>query len=122
MWRPGQKAKFLSQMLHNVDWSADANEDITIIKAVGDNGTVTINTLFGFSNNFTRDNIEIIYKGENGESEKVVYPINNTFALDAFKDMVRYFIDAINGQATEILQPFYGVNVVDVIERLYESV
>lgn len=106
----------------NVNWASDVSEDVTNIKVTGINGTVSINTLFGFSNNFTRDNIEIHHKNRHGESEKVIYPINNTFALDAFNDMLRYFINIINGQAVGKLQPSDGIYVVDVIEQLYKSV
>lgn len=112
----GSKLKF------NVDWASDINEDITIIKAVGDNGSVTINTLFGFSNNYTRENVEILYDGMPGEHKKTTFPMKNIFAIDAFNDMVRYFIDVTNGRATGILQPSDGVHVVDVIEHLYKSI
>ena len=112
----GSKLKF------NVDWASDTNEDITIIKAVGDKGSVTINTLFGFSNNYTRENIEILYDGMTGEHKKTMFPMKNTFAIDAFNDMVRYFIEATNGRATGILQPSDGLHVVDVIEHLYKSI
>ena len=76
----------------NVDWSSDVNEDITSIKAIGDNGKVMIHTLFGFSNNFTRENI------------------------------VRYFIDATNKKTSRILQPSDSIYVVDAIEQLYKSI
>jgi len=110
-----------SKLRINVSWSSDVSEDFTSIKAVGADGTAGINTLFGFSNHFERDNIEIFYEGINGESEKVFYPMNNLFAPDAFHDLVRCFIDAINGQAVIILNPSDGVYVVDVIERLYRQ-
>ncbi len=106
----------------NVDWSSDVNEDITSIKAIGDNGKVMIHTLFGFSNNFTRENIVILYEGMNGEYEKALYPMHNTFALDAFRDMVRYFIDATNKKTSRILQPSDSIYVVDAIEQLYKSI
>lgn len=106
----------------NLNWSSDINEDVTSIKAIGDKGTVNINTLFGFSNNFIRDNIQILYKGEKNESKKVTFPMNNTFALDAFNDMIKCFINAVNGQATEILQPSDSIYIVDIIEQLYKSV
>ena len=122
-WAKGELLFFNDSILRfNVDWSSDINEDITSIKVVGNHGKTTINTLFGFSNNFKRENIEILYDGTNGENKKVLYPMNNTFASDAFNDMVKYFIDAINGQAAGMLQPSDGVYVVDVIERLYKSV
>lgn len=111
-----------SVLKFHVNWSSNINEDVTSIKTVGDNGRVSINTLFGFSNNFTRDNIEILFEEKNGRRENVTCPMNNTFALDAFNDMVRYFIGAINGQIAGILQPSDGVHIVDVIERLYKSV
>ena len=78
--------------------------------------------MFGFSDNYTRDNIEVLYEGKNSECEKTLYPMNNTFAMDAFNDMVRYFVKIINGQAIGILQPSDGVYVVDVIEQLYKSI
>ena len=106
----------------NVDWSSDVNEDITSIKAIGNNGKVMINTLFGFSKHFTRKNIEILYEGINGKYEKILYPMHNTFALDAFRDMVRYFINATNRKATGILQPSDSMYVVDAIEQLYSSI
>lgn len=111
-----------SELKFNIDWSSDINEDITSIKVLGVNGTASIDTLFGFSNNFIRENIEILYNGTNGEYDKVLYSMNNTFAIDAFKNMIRYFINVVNGQAAGILQPFDSVYVVDVIERLYKSV
>ena len=111
-----------SELKFNIDWSSNINEDITSIKVLGVNGTVSIDTLFGFSNNFTRDNIEILYDGTNGEYDKVLYSMNNTFAIDAFKNMISYFVNLINGQDAGILQPFDSVYVVDVIERLYKSV
>lgn len=111
-----------SVLKFNVSWSSDISEDVTSIKAVGTKGIVSIYTLFGFSNNFTRDNIEILYERTNGECDNVVYLMNNTFALDAFEDMVRYFIDSINGQAVNGLQSSDGIYVVDMIERLYKSV
>ena len=48
--------------------------------------------------------------------------MNNTFATDAINDMVRCFVDTINGQVVSSLQPLDGVYVVDVIERLYKSI
>ena len=60
-----------------VSGDTDVNEDITSIKAIGDNGKVMIHTLFGFSNNFTRENIVILYEGMNGEYEKALYPMHN---------------------------------------------
>ena len=122
-WAKGEVAFANDSVLRfNVNWSSEVNEDVTSIKAVGDNGIVTINTLFGFSNNFMRENIEILYDATNGECKKALYPMNNTFALNAFNDMVRYFVDATNGEAAEILQPSDGVHVVDVIEQLYKSI
>lgn len=105
----------------NVSWSSEVDEDITSIKVVGTNNTVCLNTLFGFSNNFVRDNIEIYFNGKNGKNEVNIYPMNNTFAFDAFYDLIRCFIDAINGQARNILQPIDGIHVVNVIESLYKS-
>jgi len=122
-WAKGE-VSFVNDLVlrFNVNWSSDISEDTTCIKATGVNGMVSINTLFGFSNNFTRDNIEILYEGRSGSSERISYPMNNTFALDAFGDMVRYFVKIINGKAVGILQPSDGVYVVDVIEQLYKSI
>lgn len=106
----------------NVDWSSDVNEDITSIKAIGDNGQVIIHTLFGFSNHFTRENIELLYEGIHGEYKKVLYPMHNTFALDAFNDMIRFFLDATNRKTTGILRPSDSMYVVDAIEQLYTSI
>ena len=122
-WAKGEVSFVNDSVLKfDVNWSSDVSEDITCIKATGVNGMVSINTLFGFSNNFTRDNIEVFYEGKNGGSERISYPMNNTFALDAFSDMVRYFVKIINGKAVGILQPSDGVYVVDVIEQLYKSI
>lgn len=112
----GEELKF------NIDWSSNIDEDITSIKVLGANGTAIINTLFGFSNNFVRDNIEILYDGTNGNNRKILYSMNNTFAIDAFNNMIRYFVNLINGQDAGLLHPCDSVNVVDVIERLYKSV
>ena len=121
-WAKGEVTFFDgSELKFNVDWSSDRDEDITMIKAAGVNGTVSIKTLFGFSNNFTRDNTEILYEETNGRRKKHIYPLINTFALDGFHDMFRYFIDLIKGQGATTLQPCDGVHVVDVIEHLYTS-
>jgi len=105
----------------NVDWAADINEDITSIKVVGTNGIASINTLFGFSNNFVRSNIEILYNGKSG-NKKIRYPLKNTFALDAFSDMIKYFVGTINEEKTvESLSISDGIHVVEVIGQLYET-
>ena len=79
-----------------------------------------MNTLFGFSNNFMRHSIEILYKGENGKSS-ISFPLNNTFALDAFGGLIRYFMDSINGQAMNALKLLDSIYIVDVIKKLYQS-
>jgi predicted dehydrogenase len=106
----------------NVSWSSDVSEDNTNFKVMGVNGIVSLNTLFGFSKNFIRGNIEIIYAGKEGKSDRILYPMRNTFALDAFCDMIKHFVETINGQASKILQSSDGICVVDVIEQLYKTV
>ncbi|NSW90285.1 MAG: Gfo/Idh/MocA family oxidoreductase [Firmicutes bacterium] len=105
----------------NVSWASDVSEDVTAIKVVGTNGTVSMDTLFGFSNNFMRKNIIIRHTAKDGKEETVYFPMNNTFALDAFSDLVTYFIDLIYGNRLKILQPSDGIYIVDAIERLYKS-
>lgn len=122
-WAKGEISFINNSILKfNVNWSSDVDEDVTSIRTIGSDGIVSINTLFGFSSNFTRDNIEIIYEGKNGKSEIIYFPINNTFAIDAFKDLLVYFLDTINGQKINVLQPQDSVHVVEVIERLYQSI
>ena len=111
-----------SELKFNVNWSSNIEEDITVMKAIGIDGTVRINTLFGFSNNFARVNAEILYKRKYVENQRILYPMHNTFAMNAFEDMIHYFIDSINGQASKFLKSSDGVYVVDVIEQLYKSV
>jgi len=55
----------------DINWSSDIDKDTTSIKAVGINGTVNIDTLFGFSDNFTRNNIEICYEGKTVKAKKL---------------------------------------------------
>ena len=105
----------------HVNWSADVSEDTTKIKVIGTNGTISINTLFGFSNNFTRDNIEILYYTKNEKREAYTFPMDNDFAMKAFRDLIKYFIALINGKNTNFLQTSDAIYTVDVIEKLYIS-
>lgn len=106
----------------DVSWASDVSQDVTAIKVVGTNGVASMDTLFGFSNNFTRQNIVINQKLASGKNETVNFPMNNTFAIDAFRNLIQYFIDSIQGQPMENLISTDGIYVVDVIERLYQSV
>ena len=88
---------------------------------MGANGTVYIKTLFVFSNNFKRDNIKIFYETDDGESKTISLPLKNTFALDAFESLIRYFVGAIGGQDMNKLNSSDSVYVIDIIDKLYHA-
>lgn len=110
-----------STLLVNVNWADDIDEDTTEIKVVGVDGTACIKTLFGFSNNFKRDNIKIFYETDDGEAKTISLPMKHTFALDAFESLIRYFVDSINGQDMNELNSSDSVYVVELIDKLYHE-
>ena len=104
----------------NTSWASDIEEDITEIVVISNTGIVCIKTLFGFSDNFIRDRIEISYKNEDEEEKKNFLPMKNTFAIDAFEKLIRYFLDSIRGGILDKLEPIDSIYVVDIIEKLYQ--
>lgn len=110
-----------STLLFNVSWAEDVDEDITEIKVLGTDGIAFIKTLFGFSNNFKRDNIKMFYETDDDESKTISLPMKNTFALNAFESLIRYFVGSICGQAMNKLNSSDSVYVVDIIDKLYHA-
>ena len=120
-WAKG-KIKFENdvELEFNTSWASDIEEDITEIVVRSNTGIVCIKTLFGFSDNFIRDRIEISYKNEDEEEKKNFLPMKNTFAIDAFEKLIRYFLDSIRGGILDKLEPIDSIYVVDIIEKLYQ--
>ena len=110
------------KMKMHVSWASNVMEDITEIKVLGENGTVDIKTLFGFSNNYKRNSIAIsMVEGEN--VRKIInLPIKNNYALSAFEDLIYYFVEVINGGNMKIIRPIDGFFVVNTINQLYKSI
>lgn len=115
------KIKFENSVLnYHVDWCANINEDITYIKLYGENGTAALKTLFGFSNNYLRDNIEISIEPNNGTRENIYFPIENSFNIYAFELLINSFINQINDN-NSTMEIKNTINTINIIENLYKA-
>lgn len=108
-------------MNYNVNWCADVVEDMTCIRLCGERGSIFLRTLFGFSKNYIQDKLEFSIEKNNVIKETIFFPIENSFAIDAFKRLLSTFIDSIEGRDNPFLKMNDAIYVVDVIEELYRG-
>ena len=105
---------------YNLNWAMPTGKDKTYIEITGSRGTISFDSLFGFSSNCGEKNILISL--EKGQTHQITFPVKNTFSSDAFVSLVEYFIHLINGGQPDILRSSDAFYVVELIEKLYRSV
>ena len=103
----------------HLDWAADIEGDYTQFIIVGTRGTITLHTLFGFSNNFNQlDYKTVMIESDDGTTIMEVDKVN---PQKAFNAQAEYFAKCIvNGKYTH-LDCECGYYAVDIIEQLYKN-
>lgn len=105
----------------NISWNSDVLGDYTKFNFGFEKASISLSTLFGFSNNSISDVIEISVDAESYR-KKILLELNSDYARQAFENQAQHFINAITTGNCKDLNPADGYHVVNVIEKLYESV
>ncbi|MFA8435565.1 MAG: Gfo/Idh/MocA family protein [Marinifilaceae bacterium] len=103
-----------------VSWLSDIENDMTYLKVSGEDGSIVLKSLFGFSPNRLWSSDEIVVKGNN---DQILYSqqfdATREAALYAFEQMAHFFISSIQGSEKSTLRDADGFNVTYLIEELY---
>jgi predicted dehydrogenase len=107
-------------MAVSLSWCSDIEYDSTWFYINFANGSVKMNTLFGFSTNRLFDDfIEIERQGNN--VLKIKLSKEETAPDYAFYQMAKTFIDNISGNMTAMVSPEDGLRTVSAINNLYNT-
>lgn len=102
-----------------LSWLAPVKADCTYFRVYGEEGTIELKTLFGFSNErlWEKDVLEVI---KNGVKTRMILNEDKGSAKRAFESMTRYFIDSILTHRTEFTNMEDAMKTVSAIEKLYQ--
>ncbi len=115
---------FLNDDVHlsyELNWDSDVEEDITEFQFFGSEGTICLNTLFGFSNNFNRNFSKLSCQLINGDKYDELFELGAPSTYKAFDSLLNYFYDAIKTRTYDYLKPDDCIDVVKLIEKIYNS-
>lgn len=103
-----------------LSWNAPIKGDSTYFTIHGDCGTISLRTLFGFSQEylFDEDCMEVY---SDAIYEKYVFDRKKNSSERAFRKMHSYFIDCVRGVYTKRIDVHDVYRTVQIIESLYEN-
>lgn len=101
-----------------LSWDRDVKGDYTTFTFIYERGRISLDTLFGFSNNPLYDSIHICLD----DSEIIKMDIKSGYADIAFKRQAEYFVNSVSKNRTDYLSPVDGYYTVNIIERIYSLI
>lgn len=104
----------------HVSWSDDVDGDFVKIHLKCSEGSLTLHTLFGFSNQVLYKEPHLIWTPKGQPSKYIPLP-RPSDRLIHFKRQAAYFIQCIRERNPVDPSVYAGERVVDLIERLYRS-
>ncbi len=102
----------------DLSWDRDVKGDYTTFKFIYEKGSISLHTLFGFSNNPLYDSIHIC----SDDREIIKMDIKSGYADIAFNRQAEYFVNSVSTNKTDYLSPIDGYYTVDIIERIYSMI
>ncbi|MHB1392549.1 MAG: Gfo/Idh/MocA family protein [Clostridia bacterium] len=102
-------------------WCSSLEGDITYFDIFGDKGSVSLNTLFGFSNERLCMTDSLQLKLEKGVEPDIYLDKSFNSTEKAFREMLEYFISLIYGNSSDFLTQEDGLRTVAMIESLYSN-
>lgn len=104
-----------------LSWDSDIMEDCTIFDLYYDLGHIRLNTIFGFSNNYSRqyDMLEI---DSESEIRRIIFDRKRNEAMNAFKNQTSYFVKAIKENRYNKVYPNDALFTIKTIEMIYKLI
>lgn len=102
----------------HLKWQGDSTADYTYFNIIGENGTIELKTLFGFSNERQYKDSLVINSKNKGTID---IKLNHNSTSYAFDKMYEYFYKAIIEQRQSYINIQDAYKVVCLIEDLYKS-
>lgn len=102
----------------NLSWRAPVEADCTYFRMIGSKGSITIQTLFGFSNDrlWKEDSLTI-----HSDREEIILQLDpeKNHSRNAFREMLSYYVDALLGGEMDFTNCKDAFKTVSLIEKLY---